>query len=29
MIIFDEKEYAERILRNKEYGTLKNQGQER
>ena len=29
MIIFDEKKYAERILRNKEYGTLKNQGQER
>nr|DAK84770.1 MAG TPA: hypothetical protein [Caudoviricetes sp.] len=29
MIIFDEKKYAERILRNKEYETLKNQGQER
>ena len=29
MIIFDEKQYAEKILRNKEYSTLKNQGQER
>lgn len=29
VIIFDEKQYAEKILRNKEYSTLKNQGQER
>lgn len=29
MIIFDEKKYAEKVLRNKEYTTLKNQGQER
>ena len=29
MTIFDEKKYAERILKQKEYGTLKNQGREK